>query len=286
MTVADSEVADEKGGDAKVRYEVSDTGVALLTLNRPERMNAWGAVLASVFWSCLDRAEADPQVRAIVLTGAGRAFCAGADMGDLSTISSTTVDSAGDTDVDELVGERHPHFVTTLRKPIIAAINGACAGIGLTQALMCDVRFAAEGAKFTTSFARRGLIAEYGISWILPRIVGAGVALDLLLTGRVFLAEEAAELGLVKEVLPAGELLPRAIAYASDIAANCAPSSLAVIKQQVYADTMRDVFEASAVAEKLMQESMLRPDFIEGITSFFEKRPPDFPPLQRSTKRD
>ena len=218
-------------------------------------------------------------MRAIVLTGAGRAFCAGADMGDLSTISDTTVDSAGGTDVNKLVGERHPHFMTTMRKPVIAAINGACAGIGLTQALMCDVRFAAAGAKFTTSFARRGLIAEYGISWILPRIVGWGAALDLLLTGRVFLAEEAAELGLVKEVLPADELLPRAIAYAEDVAANCAPSSLAVIKQQVYADTMRDVFDASAIAEKLMHESMRRPDFIEGITAFFEKRPPNFPAL-------
>jgi enoyl-CoA hydratase/carnithine racemase len=269
-----------------VLCEITDSGVAVLTFNHPERMNAWGGGMATAFHSCLDRTEADPAVRAVVVTGSGRAFCAGADMGDLSTIRSTTVDTAGDTDVDKLVGERHPHFVTTLRKPIIAAINGACAGIGLTQALMCDVRFAVRGAKFTTSFARRGLIAEYGISWILPRIVGAGAALDLLLTGRVFLAEEAAELGLVKEFLPAEELLPRAIAYAQDIAANCAPSSLAVIKQQVYADTMRDVFEASAVAEKLMQESMLRPDFIEGITSFFEKRPPNFPPLERSTKRD
>jgi enoyl-CoA hydratase/carnithine racemase len=269
-----------------VLCEITDSGVAVLTFNHPERMNAWGGGMATAFYSCLDRTEADPAVRAVVVTGSGRAFCAGADMGDLSTIRSTTADTAGDTDVDKLVGERHPHFVTTLRKPIIAAINGACAGIGLTQALMCDVRFAVRGAKFTTSFARRGLIAEYGISWILPGIVGAGAALDLLLTGRVFLAEEAAELGLVKEVLPAEELLPRAIAYAEDIAANCAPSSVAVIKQQVYADTMRDVFEASAVAEKLMQESMLRPDFIEGITSFFEKRPPNFPPLERSTKSD
>jgi enoyl-CoA hydratase/carnithine racemase len=277
MTVADAEAAPRE--DEKVLYELLDTGVVVLTLNRPERMNGWGGGMAGAFWSCLDRAEADPNVRAIVLTGAGRAFCAGADMGDLSTISNTTVDSAGGTDVDKLVGERHPHFVTTLRKPIIAAINGACAGIGLTHALMCDVRFAAAGAKFTTSFARRGLIAEYGISWILPRIVGWSAALDLLLTGRVFLAEEAAELGLVKEVLAGEELMQRAIAYAEDIAANCAPSSLAVIKQQVYADTMRDVFEASAIAEKLMHQSMQRPDFIEGITSFFEKRPPNFPPL-------
>ncbi len=266
-------------GDGPVLFEVRDNGVALLTLNRPERMNAWGGGLASAFWSCIDRAEADPDVRAVVLTGSGRAFCAGADMGDLSTITGTTVDSAGDADVDKLVGERHPHFVATLRKPVVAAINGACAGIGLTQALMCDVRFAAEGAKFTTSFARRGLIAEYGISWILPRIVGWGAALDLLLSGRVFYADEAATLGLVKEVLRPEDLLPRAIGYAEEIAANCAPSSLAVIKQQVYADTMRDLFEASAVAEKLMHESMLRPDFIEGITSFFEKRPPNFPSL-------
>jgi enoyl-CoA hydratase/carnithine racemase len=178
-----------------------------------------------------------------------------------------------------MVGERHPHFVTTLRKPLIAAINGACAGIGLTQALMCDVRFAAAGAKFTTAFARRGLIAEYGISWILPRVVGWGAALDLLLTGRVFYADEAASLGMVKEVIAPEDLLPHAIAYAEDIAANCAPSSLAVIKQQVYGDTMTDLFDASTQAEKLMHESMLRPDFIEGITAFFEKRPPNFPPL-------
>jgi enoyl-CoA hydratase/carnithine racemase len=286
VTVADPEVAAAKGGDEKVLYDLRDAGVAVLTLNRPERMNSWGGSIGGAFWSCLDRAEADPAVRAIVLTGAGRAFCAGADMGDLSTISDTTMDNAGSTDVNKLVGERHPHFVTTIRKPVVAAINGACAGIGLTHALMCDVRFAAAGAKFTTSFARRGLIAEYGISWILPRVVGWSAALDLLLTGRVFLAEEALELGLVKEVLPAEDLMSRAIAYAEDIAANCAPSSLAVIKQQVYADTMRDVFEASAIAEKLMYQSMQRPDFIEGITSFFEKRPPNFPALDSSAARD
>jgi enoyl-CoA hydratase/carnithine racemase len=271
--------APDRVAEDVVLYSLRESGVAVLTLNRPERMNAWGGGLATAFYSCLDRTEADPNVRAVVVTGRGRAFCAGADMGDLSTIGNATVEAAGDADVGKLVGERDPHFVMTLRKPIVAAINGACAGIGLTQALMCDVRFAAEGAKFTTSFARRGLIAEYGISWILPRVVGWGAALDLLLSGRVFDADEAAALGLVKEVVPANEFLARAIGYAEDIAANCAPSSLAVIKQQVYADTMRDVFEASAVAEKLMGESMLRPDLIEGITSFFEKRPPHFPAL-------
>ena len=282
MSVEDR-VADPAASDQNepVLYEVFDTGVAVLTLNRPERMNGWGGGLATTFYLRLDAAEADPGVRAIVVTGKGRAFCAGADMGDLSSISAATVDAAADTDVGKLVGARHPHFTTTMRKPVIAAINGACAGMGMTMALMCDVRFAADGAKFTTSFARRGLIAEYGISWILPRVVGQGVALDLLLSGRVFLADEALRLGLVKEVVAPDELLPRAIEYAEDIAANCAPSSLAVIKQQVYADSMREVVEASDDAEKLMHESMQRPDFIEGITSFFEKRQPNFPPAQR-----
>lgn len=281
----DDRVADPvtPGRTDPVLYEVRDSGVALVTLNRPDRMNGWGGGLATSFYNYLDEAECDPNVRAIVVTGNGRAFCAGADMGDLTSISAATVDEAAGTDVGKLVGARHPHVVMTMRKPVIAAINGACAGMGLTMALVCDVRFAAAGAKFTTSFARRGLIAEYGISWILPRIVGQAVALDLLLSARVFLADEAARLGLVNEVVAPDELLPRAIAYAEDIATNCAPSSLAVIKQQVYADTMRDVFSASDEAEKLMGESVQRPDFIEGITSFFEKRPPNFPTLKEDT---
>ncbi|MCB0939849.1 MAG: enoyl-CoA hydratase [Mycobacterium sp.] len=279
MTTGQADLAADSGAAQAVLYEARESGVAILTLNRPERMNGWGGGLAAGFYAGLDRAEADPAVRAIVITGNGRAFCAGADMGDLNSIGSATVESAGDADLSAMVGERHAFFLTTLRKPVIAAINGACAGIGLTQALMCDVRFAAAGAKFTTSFARRGLIAEYGISWILPRVIGWGAALDLLLSGRVFLAEEAAELGMVKEVLAPEDLLPRAIAYAEDIAANCAPSSLAVIKRQVYGDALREIAESSGLAETLMHESMRRPDFIEGITAFFEKRPPSFPPL-------
>mgnify|MGYP000954303798 CR=1 FL=1 len=279
MTTGQADLAADSGAAQAVLYEARESGVAILTLNRPDRMNGWGGGLAAGFYAGLDRAEADPAVRAIVITGNGRAFCAGADMGDLNSIGSATVESAGDADLSAMVGERHAFFLTTLRKPVIAAINGACAGIGLTQALMCDVRFAAAGAKFTTSFARRGLIAEYGISWILPRVIGWGAALDLLLSGRVFLAEEAAELGMVKEVLAPEDLLPRAIAYAEDIAANCAPSSLAVIKRQVYGDALREIAESSGLAETLMHESMRRPDFIEGITAFFEKRPPSFPPL-------
>ncbi|MGP4057492.1 enoyl-CoA hydratase [Mycobacterium sp. 4D054] len=273
-----------------VLYEVGDSGVAVLTLNRPERMNSWGGGLARAFYRCVDRAEADPDVRVIVLTGNGRAFCAGADMGDLDSISEAGSGERGegeagpvDTDVSQLVGERHPHFVTQLRKPLIAAINGACAGIGFTQALMCDIRFAAAGAKFTTAFSRRGLIAEYGISWILPRIVGWGAATDLLLSGRTFYAEEAKELGLVTDVVAPEALMTHTLAYAEDMARHCAPTSLAVIKRQIFGDAVRNLHDASADAEKLMHESMLRPDFIEGITAFFEKRPPSFPPLKEET---
>lgn len=261
-----------------VLYEVHGSGVAVVTLNRPERMNAWGGGLAKAFYRCMDRAEADPDVRVIVLTGSGRAFCAGADMGDGGSIGGAEV--GGDTDVTALVGERHPHFVAGLRKPIIAAINGACAGIGLTQALMCDVRFAADGAKFTTAFARRGLIGEYGISWILPRVVGWGAALDLLLSGRTFYADEAAALGMVKEVTAPEDLMPTAMAYAEDIAAHCAPTAMAVIKRQMYADALSELSDTSDRAEALMHESMQRPDFIEGITAFFEKRRPSFPQLK------
>ena len=260
-----------------VLYELRDTGVAVLRLNRPERMNAWGGGLATALYAHLEAAEADPAVRVIVLTGNGRAFCAGADMGDLDSIGNAQAD--GDVDVSTLVGERFPSWVTTMKKPVIAAINGACAGIGLIQALMCDIRFAAAGAKFTTAFARRGLTAEYGSSWILPRVVGWGPALDLLLSGRTFYAEEAAELGMVTSVVDPADLMDHTLAYADDMALNCAPSSLAVIKHQVYNDVLRDIDTTSARAEKLMHASMLRPDFIEGITAFFEKRSPKFPPL-------
>ena len=262
-----------------VLYQVSETGVALITLNQPKRLNAWGQPMMSMFYRYFEEAEADPAVRVIVLTGNGRAFCAGADMGGLDSISATTVDSASKTDVSALVAEKHPYFLTQLRKPVIAAINGSVAGIGLSLALMADVRFAAAGAKFTTAFARRGLVAEYGISWILPRLVGWGAATDLLLSGRTFLAEEAAGLGLVKEVVAPEHLLDRALAYADDMAVNCAPSSLAAMKQQLYADAGLPIVETSNKAERLMHESMTRPDFIEGITAFFQKRAPNFPPL-------
>ncbi|OSC41150.1 enoyl-CoA hydratase [Mycobacterium decipiens] len=276
MSSADTEDA--------VLYEATTSGVAILTFNRPERLNAWGPDLAAGFYAGIDRAEQDPAIRVIVLTGRGRAFCAGAHLGSPASAAGVggSMERAGQTNLADLVGERPPHFVTTLRKPVIAAVNGSCVGIGLTQALMCDVRFAAAGAKFAAVFARRGLIAEFGISWILPRLTSWAVALDLLLSGRTFLADEAAEFGLVTEVVAPEDLLKRALEYAEDIAAHCSPASMAVIKRQVYGDATGDVVEAASRAEVLLHEAMPRPDVVEGMVSFFEKRPPRFPSLHSS----
>lgn len=261
-----------------VRYTVHDPGVAVLTLNRPERLNTWGGDLAAALFDGLDRAHADPAVRAIVLTGSGRAFCAGANLGGANGLRPGSGGLDGDPDLSSLVGDRHPWQLTTVRKPIVAAVNGACVGIGLTLALMCDVRFAAEEARFAAPFARRGLIAEYGVSWILPRLIGWAAAADLLLSGRTVGAVEARELGLVTETVPGGRVLDRALEYAGDIALHCSPASLAVIKRQLYADTVGDLASASAASEQLLRESLRRPDVVEGVVSFLEKRPPRFPP--------
>jgi enoyl-CoA hydratase/carnithine racemase len=281
VNTADDVVADPAPDEAVI-YEVTDSGVAVLTLNRPERLNTWGGDIATAFYAGLGRAEEDPAVRVILLTGRGRAFCAGAQLGSMGSVTQS-IEKTDQRKLASLVGDRQPYYLTTLCKPVIAAINGACVGIGLTQALMCDVRFAAAGAKFAASFARRGLIAEYGVSWILPRLTGWGVALDLLLSGRTFLADEAADLGLIKEVVPPEQLMKRAMEYAEDIAQNCSPASMAVIKRQAYGDAMHEVTEASSRAETLLHESLQRPDVIEGITSFLDKRAPSFPGLSAST---
>lgn len=282
MSTTEDRVADPAQDEAVI-YEVTPTGVAVMTLNRPDRLNTWGGDIATSFYAGLDRAEQDPAVRVIVLTGRGKAFCAGAQLGSMGNVSQS-IETTDEGKLASLIGDRQPHHLTTLSKPVVAAINGSCVGIGLTQALMCDVRFAAAGAKFAASFARRGLIAEYGVSWILPRLTGWGVALDLLLSGRTFLADEAAELGLIKAVVPPGQLMAHAMAYAEDIAQNCSPASMAIIKRQAYGDAMREVADSSARSEILLHQSLKRPDVIEGITSFLEKRAPRFPGLSASAE--
>ena len=261
--------------DDAVLIEHREPGIALLTLNRPERLNAWNGALATRYFELLDQAAADPAVKVIVVTGAGRGFCAGADMDTLQDIGA----SAGSGGAESAAGGRPQLYTTTVPKPVIAAINGACAGIGMVQALMCDVRFAAAGAKFTTAFARRGLIAEYGMSWVLPRLVGTARALDLLYSGRVFLAEEAAQMGLVNGVVAPELLLDHTLAYAADLAVNASPTSMAVMKRQVYADWDRTLVGATGDAVELMKASLRRGDFKEGVASFLQKRPPAFAPV-------
>lgn len=263
--------------DDAVLYEVRDR-VAIITFNRPDRLNAWSADLHEGYFSSLDRAAADPDVRVIVVTGAGRGWCAGADMEMLQGIGASGGLQAGDQPDPDRAEWSHTHAMT-IPKPVIAAINGACAGLGLVHALACDIRFAAEGAKFTVAFGRRGLIGEWGMSWTLPRLVGQGVALDLMLSSRVFLAEEAAELGIVNRVYPPASLLDEVMAYASDLATNVSPTSMAVMKHQVYTHPQMPIDDALADSIRLMEESLRRPDFREGVASFVEKRPPNFRPI-------
>jgi enoyl-CoA hydratase/carnithine racemase len=258
-----------------VLFEVSDD-VAVLTFNRPDRLNAWTPELQTRYFDLLDECAGREDVRAIVLTGAGRGFCAGADMASLQNLSE------GEGEPSTASPDTRPvTYATTIPKPVIAAINGACAGLGLVHAVMCDVRIAAAGAKFTTAFARRGLVAEHGLSWMLPRLVGPARALDVLFSGRVFLGTEAAELGVVNQVVEDGTALEAALLYARMLATQCSPASMAVMKEQVYADYDKTLSESLEEANRLMLESFTRPDFGEGVRSFLERREPEFEPLSR-----
>jgi len=286
-----------------VLMERPEDGVAVLTFNRPERLNAWTPELQSRYFDLLEECAADGEVRAIVVTGAGRGFCAGADMDSLRALSAggggeapaedagaggggeAPAEDAGAGDGSGAAparGGADPRPVTYalgVPKPVIAAINGPAAGLGLVHALMCDLRIAAAGAKLTTAFSRRGLVAEHGISWILPRLIGPARALDLLLSGRVVLGSEAAELGLVNRAVEDGQALPAALAYARMLAAECSPASMAAIKHQVYGDLERGLASSLQDANRLMADSFARPDFAEGVRSFLERRPPRFEPL-------
>src|SRR3954454_14358078 len=257
-----------------VQRRVED-GVAVLTLNRPDRLNAWIPAMQRRYFDLLQEAADDPTVRVIVVTGAGRGFCAGADMSALQSIGSSSDDSSDGSRAEDQ-DDRPQTFPTTIPKPVIAAVNGPAAGLGLVMALMCDIRFAAAGAKLTTAFARRGLIAEHGISWTLPRLVGSANALDLLFSGRVILAEEALGMGLVNAVHPAEELLDRTLDYARELATWSSPTSMAVMKKQVYEHMERGAGESLEESNRLMAESFGRPDFAEGVAAFVEAREPRF----------
>jgi enoyl-CoA hydratase/carnithine racemase len=272
-----------------VLYAVRDR-VATITLNRPDRLNAYTGKMAAGIKGAMAKANADSTVRVIVLTGAGRGFCAGADMDVLSGVSSAGGTGGGKAeDTDEQFGavlgpdlggefadaERFGYFAKT-RKPIIAAINGPVAGIGLVMALYADLRFAADNAVFTTSFAQRGLIAEHGISWLLPRLVGQANALDLLLSARKIRAEEAQRIGLVNKVFSADVFMDDVYAYARLMAETASPRSMAVMKAQVWKANFQDFNEALATADAEMKTSLAHSEFKEGVAHFLEKRPARF----------
>jgi enoyl-CoA hydratase/carnithine racemase len=265
------------------RYEVRDR-VATLTLHRPERLNAWTGRMHAEYRALLDRAAADPAVRVIVVTGSGRGFCAGADSRALEGhVERGGYDAGLGEDVAMPGYGVRPEFDADfayqfgIPKPIIAAINGPAAGVGLVLACYCDLRFAARGAKLTTSHGRLGLPAEYGLSWLLPRLIGVTRAADLLLSSRVVLAEEAEELGLVNKVLAPEELLADTYAYAGALAREIAPSSLAATKLQLYRDLHLDAASSVQDAGQRMVEMMQGDYFAEGVAALTEKRQPDFP---------
>jgi enoyl-CoA hydratase/carnithine racemase len=258
-----------------VRLE-RDGGVAHVILDRPGQLNAISPELLHDLDTVCGAIEDDATVRAVTLTGAGRGFCAGADLSDLE-LGAT---SAGAADAALRHRPRARTFPLTVRKPMIAAINGAAAGLGLVEALYCDLRFATPEAKLTTAFVRRGLVAEYGMAWILPRLVGPGRALDLLLSGRIVLGKEALRLGLVDRLYDRDRLVDEAVAYAADLAANCSPWSMATIKAQVQADLDRSFAEAVAAADELMLSSFDHPDVEEGVRSYVEGRAPAFTGLE------
>lgn len=268
---------------SQISYEVNDP-VAVITLNRPHALNAWTFRMGVELKHALARAEEDKRAVAIVITGAGRGFCAGADMNDLKSISEGQTDTSVPPELEANPGDpswgedlRGSYtYILSIRKPVIAAVNGAAAGMAVPIALCCDMRFASDRAMFTTSFSRRGLIAEWGVAWLLNKIVGPSHALDLLYSARKVGAQEAERIGLVNRVVPHDDLMNFVRSYVEDLATNCSPTSMMIMKRQVYQQLTASLGPSEKEAVQLMLESFARPDFPEGVAAFLQKRPPRF----------
>jgi enoyl-CoA hydratase/carnithine racemase len=269
---------------AEILYEV-DGPVATITINRPETLNALTDLTQAEIRHALDASERNPEVIGTVLTGAGRGFCSGVDMNALGAMSA-----AG-----RILSERHEHlkadpgnpegdanykgspaYFLGLRKPLIAAVNGACAGLGFSYATFCDMRFMDRGARIVSAFAPRGLIAEHGTSWMLPRLVGPSNALDIFWSSRRIEAEEAYRMGWANRLCEPGAAAKDAQAYLRGIAGTSAPISLMMMKTQVWRHLNAELGPAAAETSRWIDESLARDDFKEGVASFVEKRPPRF----------
>lgn len=269
----------------EIKYE-TDGPAAIITLNRPDALNALTNNMMEELKHALDTAERDESVVGIVLTGEGRGFCSGMDMNALNSQATGGDLSAG---VEAKVMKADPGdksmgedfniaftYILSIRKPIIAAVNGACAGLGMSIALLCDMRFVSENAKFITAFSQRGLVAEHGQSWILPRVVGPSRALDLLWSSRRVGPDEAKEMGLANRVCSQDDLISKCKAYIKELADSAAPSSLMIMKQQIYRHLNMTLGDAMKETNRLMNESLERDDFKEGVESFINRRPPRF----------
>src|SRR5580700_3851201 len=271
-------------------YNVANR-VATVTLNRPDKLNAWTALMETEVRSHMENAEQDDEVRVIVLTGAGRGFCAGADMSLLSAVAERGLDSR---DLDDRCREQvsrdgvnrregaAPDFqkkysyFPAIGKPVIAAINGPVVGLGLVITLYCDLRLASDASRFSTTFARRGLIAEYGMAWMLPRIIGIANALDLLFSARTIDAAEALRMGLVNRVFPQETFLEKVQESAQELASTVSPRSLRIIKRQVYEAMSQPLREAFDISVREMMACFRTEDFKEGVAHFMQKRPAAF----------
>lgn len=272
----------EPGEFTELRYDI-EAGVALVTLNRPDRRNAWSGPMASEWRWALHHAHTDPDVRVVVLAGAGDHFCVGADTGSLARIS----DAGGAFDKPAVAPPpwpegtpdwlRHNHTVAVaISTPVITAIHGACAGAAVVVASYTDLRFAAAGARIATSFARLGLPAEYGTGWVLPRLMGTANAAQFLYSGGPISAEEARELGFVQRVFPDADLLPATLDYARRLARESSPESLRTMKRALFIDAAGDLDSAYRRSVADMEAALRHPDLKEGLAAFKDRRPPDF----------
>lgn len=270
--------------DSLILHDV-DAGVATLTFNRPDKLNALTPAMLDEFFSRVEQAAADPAVRVIVVTGAGRGFSAGVDLGLIGTGLASRLEpreSPAPQWGDDIGPSLARYFsggwnaLVTSRKPTIAAVNGAAFGWGFILSLHCDIRFAARSALFNATFARLGVPAEKGIGWLLPRLIGTARAADLLYTARRFDGVEAERLGIVNGVFDDDQLMPHVRAYARSIAANAAPRALAAMKAQIWT-AADDTYDEGFAAANLEQDRCIATeDFREGLASYKEKRDPRF----------